>query len=104
MQTTIISLTDQTNELVLNIDEEFWESVHFVAFYKQLVEIKMKNGTPHRFLHYWAYEVIQKDNHTEEQKKNIYKLEGCNYRFAKDDKDFEKWLYDESNKRELLLF
>ncbi|MBO0589608.1 MULTISPECIES: hypothetical protein [unclassified Sporosarcina] len=105
MQSTIISLKDQTDKPTLNVDETFWPLVQFVAYYSQLIEIKMKMGITHRFLHYWAYEVIQSnDDHTEEQRQEIYKFEGCSYRFPKDSDDFIKWLYDESKKRDLLLF
>lgn len=104
MQTAIISLKDRTNELVLNIDEEFRVLVRFVAFHSQLLEIKMKNGTLHRFLHYWAYEAIQNNNHTEELRQEFFESEGCSYRFSKDNDDFKNWLYYESKKRNLLLF
>ena len=105
MQTTIISLKDQTEKLILNVDETFWPLVQFVAFYSQLIEIRMKKGITHRFLHYWAYEVVQgNDDHTEEQRQEVYKFEECSYRFTKDSDDFKNWLYEESKKRDLLLF
>ena len=105
METIIISLDNQPNRINLNVDESFWPLVQFVAFYNQLIEVKMKNGITHRFLLYWAYEVIQdNEDHTDEQKQGIYKLEGCSYRFSKNSDDFTKWLYDESKKQDLLLF
>ncbi|WP_432356109.1 hypothetical protein [Sporosarcina sp. A2] len=104
MQTNIISLENPNETRILDVNEEFWSVVNFVAFYSQLIEVRMINGATHSFLHYWAYEVIKDNNHPEEQRQEIYKLEGCSFRFSKDSKEFTNWLYYECKKRDLLLF
>jgi len=104
MQTAIVNLEDENERLVLKIDEEFWSMIKFIAFYEQLIEIRMTTGTSHNFLHFWAYEIIKKNNHTEDELKMIYKLEGCQYRFSKNSIEFIDTLYKESNDRGLLLF
>lgn len=103
MQTSVVSLKDSTKKRVLNIDDNFWSVVKFIAFYKQLIEIRMINGVSHSFLHYWAYEVINGNDHTEEQKQKVYELENCSYRFSKKSDEFTDWLQSEAIKRDLSL-
>lgn len=104
MQTTVVSLKDRTDVFTLNVNEEFWLMVHFIAFYDQLIEIRMKTGVSHNFFRYWAYKIIQGNDHTDKEKQEIYRHEKCDYRFLEDSDEFIDWLYTESKKRDLVLF
>lgn len=104
METSIVNLENEHEKVVLKIDESFWSLIQFIAFYEQLIEIRMKTGKSHSFLHFWAYEIINNNNHSEEELKIIYKLEGCQFRFSISSTEFIDSLYKEADYRGLLLF
>lgn len=103
-ETTIFDLTNPWDRKILKVDEDFWDKVSCIFFNSTHLKIILKDVTTHTFLHYWFYENVQEPSqaYTEEDKKRLWKNEGCEYCFVKENKDFLNWFYEQAEERDLI--
>lgn len=104
METKVFSLKRNSSKLFA-ADEKFWNNVKYMMFHSVYLEIKLKRGRSINYLHHWFFEIIENEGtYTETEKQEIYKREGCSYRFPKENEEFLDYLYEEAKKRKILEY